>query len=130
MLAVSFWMAIPVPSSGEEICFKPEQAAKLHADLTYFRESERAWKAKYSLLERDRVMLERKTAIQGEKIAGLELDKAAYLKESTEYKALYVKADEARVEAENSKPSRLVWFASGVAAGILTALVGALAVAR
>ena len=70
-------------------------------------------------------MLERKTAIQGEKIAGLELDKAAYLKESTEYKALYVKADEARVTAENSKPSRLVWFLTGVG----TALVGALALA-
>lgn len=125
MLAVSLLTAIPVPSRGEEICFKREVADRLRADLTFFRESDRVRQAKYSLLERDRIMLQRQATILGQKIAGLELDKAAYLKESTEYKALYIKADKGRVEAENNRPSRSVWLSIGVVIG--TVLAGALA---
>lgn len=62
----------------------------------------------------ERTLCNESEGLLTEKVTGLTLDKEEYRKEAEEYKGAYQKADEARIKAETSRPSRLVWFMSGV----------------
>lgn len=79
------------------------------------------------LCDQDRTLLEQKANLLGQKVDGLQLDKAEYKKEAEQYKAEYIRADKAKVEAENSKPSRMRWFIIGFLTAAATAIAGTLA---
>lgn len=121
--------AIPAQSwSGEKgLFFNYSTAQRLYIDLRFYREDAATKGEKLQVVEQDRALCNESLKLQDDKINGLTLDKAEYLKEANQYKAFYIKADEARITAENSKPSRLVWFGSGVLATLTAIVVGMVA---
>lgn len=84
---------------SDEIFFSYSTAQKLYIDI--------------ETCKRERKLTIELDKLTEEKINNLLLDKETLLKESSEYKAAYLNESEARIKAEQSKPSRITWFLTG-----------------
>ena len=115
-------MVIPSPawSAPRGIFINQSTAKRLYADLRFYREDAAAKGRRLKLADADRTLLEQQGKILQEQVAGLTADKDIYRREAEQFKTLYTEADRQRVEAETSRPSRAVWFATGIAATVIT----------
>lgn len=116
-----------IPAQCAEIFFNYSTANRLYIDLDFAKKDSTDKIKRLTLCDKDRSLLENQVTLLGKKATGLQADKEVYRIESDRFQALYVTADKARVEAINSAPSRLRWFATGFVAALVTGIAVALA---
>lgn len=106
-----------------ELFFNMSSAYKLNGDLKYYKQKATDEEKKYSLCDKDRKLAEGEIKQLNLKSSTLQEDLKIVTQAKDDYKDLYVKADQARLKAEEDKPSRMTWFGAGFLSAVVTGLI-------
>lgn len=105
------------------IFFNISAARKLDADLKFYKEDAKTAKEKLTLIDKDRQLANTEVEKLKFKSTSLQEDLQIVIKAKDDYKNLYVKADDARLKAEENSPSRMTWFGVGFVSAAITGII-------
>lgn len=118
-------MSIPTQSlaASEGIFFNISSARKLAADIDYYKIKKATDKVIIDTLKESNNKLLELSTVHEDKIVEIEKDKVIYKIRGDKFEDLFTKCSSSLQDCENSKPSRLVWFSSGVIGTLVFGIV-------